>query len=124
MSDIVLDSFQQYIDKVISNNDIHTTGDTLNNNVLVDINIQLCTRIRLPIAQSLPLGDRTAEMNFILNLIRNEILKGNLSEIHIGDLTVCDLLRWSYIDIDTRRNCSEYAPVYGQCSQEYQFPKY
>jgi hypothetical protein len=52
---------------------IHS-GDTLNNNVLVDINLQLCTRIRLPIAQSLPLGDRTAEMNFILNLIPRHIV--------------------------------------------------
>lgn len=124
MNDIVLDSFQAYIDRVIKDNDIPGSGDTLDNNVLVDINIQLCTRIRLPIAQSLPLGDRTAEMNFILNLIRNEVLKGNLSNIHIGDMNVCDLLRWSYIDIDTRRNCTKYAPVYGQCSQEYQFPRY
>lgn len=124
MSEIVLGSFQEYLDRAIKNKAIHVSGDNLNDNVLVDINVQVCVRVKLPIAQSLSLGDKTSEVNFILNSIRNEILQGQLEDLRIQDMSVCELLRWSYMGDDTRRNCSEYTPVYGECSQEYKFPRY
>lgn len=124
MSDVILNSFQEFINRVIGKLDIKTTGDRFNDNVLVDVNIQVCTRLSLPIAQSLSIPEKTSEVHFILNLIRNELLKGNLADIHISDMSVCDLLRWAYISPDDRRNCSEYNPVYGECSNEYKFPRY
>lgn len=124
MSEIKLSSFQDYIDRAIGITELQSSGDMLNDNVLVDINLQVCTRVRLPISQSLSLSDKTAEVNSILNFLRNALLQGKMQDLYVSDLGICDLLRWNYIGDDTRTNCSEYTPVYGECSPEYKFPRY